>query len=76
MKAITIRNIPDELYRSIARMARRNRRSMQQQVLMILDKSRILDNESPVDNAKKIRERLAGRELGNTVREIRKERSR
>ena len=43
---------------------------------MILDKSRLLDIESPVDRAREIRERLNNRELGDTVKEIRKERNR
>lgn len=76
MKALTIRNIPDDLYRIIARIAQRNRRSMQQQVLSILDRTRILDSESPVEKAMEIRQRLAGRELGNTLDEIREERNR
>ena len=76
MKAITIRNIPDDLYRVIARLAQRNRRSIQQQVLTILDRARILDIESPVDRAQDIRQRLAGRQFGNTVKELRKERNR
>ncbi len=76
MKVITIRNIPEDLYRIIRRIARRNRRSIQQQVLMILDRVRVLDNESPVANALEIRQRLAGRKLGNTIEEIHEERNR
>lgn len=76
MKAFTIRNIPDDLYRIIARMAQRNRRSIQQQILSILDRARVLDSESPVRRAMIIRQNLAGRELGDTVDEVRKERMR
>ncbi len=76
MKVLTIRNIPDDLYRVIARLAKRNRRSIQQQVLTILERVRVLDNESPVEKAMEIRKRLAGRKLGNTVQEIREERNR
>lgn len=76
MKAFTIRNIPDDLYRIIARMAQRNRRSIQQQILSILDRARVLDSESPVRRAMTIRQNLAGRELGDTVDEVRKERMR
>ena len=76
MKSLTIRNIPDDLYRVITRIAQRNRRSIQQQILTILEKARVLDSESPVERAKAIRKRLEGRKLGNTVEEIRKERSR
>ena len=76
MKAFTIRNIPDDLYRIIARIAQRNRRSIQQQVLSILDRARVLDSESPVKRAMTIRQNLSGRELGDTVDEVRKERMR
>ena len=76
MKVLTIRNVPDDLYRIIARLARQNRRSIQQQTLTILDRARILDSTAPVEKAMKIRLQLAGRELGNTIEEIREERSR
>lgn len=76
MKVLTIRNIPDDLYRVITRIAKRNRRSIQQQVLTIIERVRVLDNESPVEKAMEIRERFAGRELGNTVEEIHEERNR
>ena len=76
IKDITIRNIPEDLYRIITRMAKRNRRSIQQQILTILYRARVLDNESPVEKALEIRQRLAGRRLGNTIEEIHMERNR
>lgn len=76
MKALTIRNVPDDLYRLIARLAKRNRRSIQQQVLTIIERTRVLDHESSVEKAMRIRERLAGRNLGNTLEEVREERNR
>jgi plasmid stability protein len=76
MKALTIRNIPDDLHRVITRLAQRNRRSIQQQVLTILERARILDIQPPSDRAKEIRNRLDGRKLGNIVNDIRKERNR
>ena len=76
MKGITIRNIPDDLYRTITRIAKRNRRSIQQQVLSILDRARILDGKSPVERAETIRRKLKGRTLGDTVKEVQKERLR
>ena len=76
MKTLTIRNIPDDLYKTITRVAQRNRRSIQQQVLVILDKARVYDNESPVDKAMAIRQALMDRDLGNTINEIHVERNR
>lgn len=76
MKSITIRKIPDDLYRAISRLAQRNRRSIQQQVVTILDRARILDIESPLERAATIRMKLVGRPLGDTIEEIRQERNR
>ncbi len=76
MKTLTIRNIPDDLYNIIGRIARRNRRSIQQQLLVQLERLRVLDNKSPVIRAAAIRNRLSGRAVGDTVREIREDRRR
>jgi len=76
MKTLTIRNIPEGLYQSIRRLAERERRSIQQQVLVMLDRGRVMDQESPLDIAKALRGSLAGRDLGDTVAEVRAERDR
>ena len=76
MKTLTIRNIPEGLYEAIRRMAVRERRSIQQQVLVLLDRGRVMDRESPVTAARTMRARLAGRDLGDTVAEVREERDR
>ena len=46
MKTLIIRNIPDDLYKTITCIAQQNRRSIQQQVLVILDKARVYDDET------------------------------
>ncbi len=76
MKAMTVKNVPDDLYLAIAKLAKKNNRSMQRQILAILDKARLFLHESPTQRAGDIRARLSGRSLGNTVEEIRKERNR
>ena len=76
MKSLTIRNIPDDLYQTIVEIAKRNNRSIQQQLLVFLDRARILNRKSPTDRAKAIRKNLMGRFLGNTVLEIKEERER
>ena len=76
MAAITIRNVPDPLYRALVSLARRNHRSLQQQALLLLEHARLLDRSSPLDRAAAMREALSGRELGDTVAELRKERRR
>lgn len=76
MKALTIRNVPDELYRSISARAQRNRRSLQQEALALLDRVRAFERHDSLLRAQAIRERLHGRNFGDTVRELREERKR
>ena len=76
MKVITVRNVPEDVYSAISQLAKRNRRSLQQQVLVLLEKARSLDQDSPVERARAIRERLSGRDLGDTVSEVREDRLR
>lgn len=76
MKTITVRNIPDDLYLDIRRLAERNRRSLQQQALVLLERARLSRLGSPATRAAEIRSRLAGRVLGDTVGELRRERER
>ena len=76
MKTLTIRSLPDDLLRDLKRLAARNRRSLQQQVLMLLEQARSLSGDSPVEQAREMRARFSGRELGDTVAEQRQERAR
>lgn len=76
MKTITVRNIPDDLYQDLRRLADDNRRSLQQQTLVLLERARLSRLGSPTKRAAAIRSRLAGRVLGNTVAEVRSERAR
>jgi hypothetical protein len=77
MKSITIRDIPEDTYGTVVRLAERNRRSIQQQVIVLLDRARVLEKPSPLLVAREIRAQLAGRaDLGDTVRELREERGR
>lgn len=76
MKTLTVRNVPDDLYRALSALASRNRRSLQQQVLVVLERVRVLDQPSPLRRSADWRKRLAGRFLGDTVSEVREERCR
>ncbi|VEN74079.1 conserved hypothetical protein [Candidatus Desulfarcum epimagneticum] len=51
MRAMTVKNVPDDLYLAIASLAKRNNRSMRRQVFEILDRARILSHESPTQRA-------------------------
>ena len=76
MAVLTIRDIPEDLYAILKRLAARNRRSLQQEAIVQLDQARERAGESPVERARAMRRQLAGRDLGNTVEEIRQDRAR
>ncbi len=76
MRALTIRNIPDDTYRALAARAQRNRRSLQQEALLLLERARALDAAGGLERARELRRRLAGRRLGDTLRELHEERGR
>lgn len=76
LPALTIRNVPDDLYALLKRLAEQNRRSLQQEALVRLEAARVHAVESPLARAEAIRARLSGRDFGNTVEDIREERDR
>ena len=76
MKAISIRNIPDHLYTGLQAMAKKNRRSLQEQVKLILEQEVKLANRSFLADAAEWRERLEGRRLNDTVKSVREDRKR
>lgn len=76
MKAITVRCVPDDLYANLTALARLNHRSLQQQVLVLLDRARVVDSVPVLERAASIRRKLAERLLGDTVAEVRTERQR
>ena len=77
MKNLTIRNVPDDVYGRLTRLARTNRRSLQQQALVLLERVRLDDpDDDALARAAALRQRLANRPLGDTVAELREERAR
>ena len=76
MTTLTIRDVPEDLHRTLTALAARNRRSLQAQVLILLEAARRLDGPSALDEARAIRERLAGQPLGDVVQDVRDERAR
>ena len=76
MKTLTIRNVPHNLYAALAELAERNGRSIQQQLLILLDRARLLQGDPPSAKAAKIRQKLKNRQLGDSVAEVRSERHR
>lgn len=76
MKAISIRNVPDDVYSALAAMAKNNHRSLQEQVKFLLEKEIKLLKGSSIANAYTWRKRLAHRHLTDTVESIREDRNR
>lgn len=76
MKAISIRNVSDDVYTALQDIAKKNRRSLQEQVKLILEQEVKLGNRSILAGAAEWRKLLRGRELTDTVEMVRKDRER
>jgi len=74
MKTLTVREVPDAVYEVIVREAKDNHRSIQEQVRMVLAKEARLRQGGFLVRARTWQTNLAGRELGDTVDEIRQAR--
>ena len=76
MKALSIRNLPDDVYEALKALAAANHRSMQEQVRCIVERETRLASGPGLAAARAWRLRLAGRTLGNTVEDVRQDRAR
>ena len=76
MKALSIRKLSDEAYEALKAMATANHRSMQEQVRSMIERETRLAASPGLAAARAWRLRLAGRELGDTVNDVRQDRAR
>jgi len=76
MKALSVRNLPDEVYEALRMMAAANHRSVQEQVRCLIEREARLASGSGLAAAREWRVRLAGRTLGDTVEDVRQDRAR
>ncbi len=76
MKALTIRNVDEQVYQRLQEMARVNKRSLQAQIRLILEREVQLAGGSQLHQAQEWRQRLVDRPWGNIVDDIRRERER
>lgn len=76
MKALSIRNLPDDVYEALKAMAASNHRSMQEQVRCLIEREARLAAGTGLAEARSWRMRLAGRTLGDTVEDVRQDRAR
>jgi len=76
MKAFSIRNIPDHVYAGLQVLAKDNRRSLQEQIKLILEKEVELCAGSFMTGAAGWRKQLQNRNRSDTVASVRKDRDR
>ena len=76
MKSILIRNLRDETVEKLAQVAEANHRSLQQQLRLILESEASLERVGMRGRAAQWRSRLAGRQLGDVVADVRSGRDR
>lgn len=76
MRALSIRNLPDDVYEALKAMAAANHRSMQEQVRCIIEREARLSSGPTLSVAQTWRTRLSGRKLDDTVADVRQDRVR
>jgi hypothetical protein len=76
MKSLTIRGVDTATYQGLRELAKSNRRSMQEQIKLILQREVSLAGGGHVSVAREWREKLKGREWGDIPAQIREDRQR
>lgn len=77
MKTLTIRNVPDDVYKSISDLAKLQHRSMQEQLRIILQRESEVAHGRVCEEAATYRVRFQNRPVARSVVEdIREDRSR
>lgn len=76
MKALHIRNVPDDVHEALKRLAAANGRSVQEYLRVLIEREVRLARPSSVELARQWRAKLAGRTLGDTVEDVRADRAR
>ncbi len=76
MKAISVRNVSDDIYLGLQEMAVKNRRSLQEQVKHVLEREVRIVQGAPLAKAGEWRKMLQGRQFLDVVEMIREDRSR
>ena len=76
MRAISVRNVPEDVYAGLQTMAKTNRRSLQEQIKLILEQEVKLNKKSFLADAAEWRKKFQGRKFKDTVKDVRKDRQR
>jgi len=74
MRTLTVRQVPDAVYRGLASWAKANHRSLQEQVRRILEREVSVNGGSTTEEAAAWRRKLAGRDLGSLSTAVREDR--
>jgi plasmid stability protein len=68
MPTITVKNIPDDLYASLKRSARANRRSLNSEIIVCIERAlraRRIEPEAVLGRARSLREKTVGYVIGD-----------
>jgi len=76
MRAMSLRNIPEDVYRGLQEMAKSNRRSLQEQTKYLLEQEVKLRQGSFMFKANAWRHKLKDRGFSDTIKTIREDRER
>jgi plasmid stability protein len=76
MKAISIRNVPDNVYKALQQMAKQNRRSLQEQIKFILEQELKLSDRSFLARAAEWRRLLKAHKFSDIEKMVREDRER
>lgn len=78
MADVLVRGVPREVLEILKRKAAENRRSLQQELLLILEDAARTDSSKAVESAAKLRERLSsyGKTFSDSTGQIREDRER
>ena len=73
MKTLNIRNVPDDVYDALKALAAAHHRSLPEHLRFIIEREVNLTAGSGMATARAWRTRLAGRKLGDTVTDVRRD---
>lgn len=78
MADVLVRGVPREVLAILKKKAAENRRSLQQELLLILEDAAKIDSSVAVEAAAKVRERLSGygKTFSDSTEQIREDRER
>ena len=68
MPTVTVKNIPEELYKQLKSVAERNRRSVNSEIIMCIENTiitRRIDPNEAIEDARRLRQLTTGQEISD-----------